>query len=753
MRIFGNIRQIYLKYKPIVLSQFIFSFLVVFLCTLIFNITSYRALSDKMLDWIIENNNRVLSNLYETIGSVIVSDAQKQYVKYRSDAMNNSYLDYYAFKPLIQNTLDVYRVQSYMKSVKNINDIVSGAAVFYVENNLVISDSVIYTDTYYSPRIEELKPYLDIVSYVSNYRHKNRFFAFSDGQALLMVRPVVSNHKVSYLFMISYDIGLLSDFLSNQISAENVNLIITDENGQAIFDLKGTYSGADMNAYPGFAPSFLENEGHYRAALENMNAVISHQTNAVNGWKYIFVSPMDSYMDSVFKIITDSAAKSVLFTLCLAFIAVMGLSVWQYKPFYSVVNFFVSVNRKKTGTERAGSISELLTGAKKEFERNEYKVNQTVTYYRENFAMWFLTEVPESADEIDKYRSMLNIEYAYSRFRVVSARCAPDGDSLALRQSLLNFQLRLREVFNASGSVGTFIRQGDIILGLINYQPEVFDFDGACLNLTLKHAGRFYIASGRENNEDGLPAAASDINPVSRALDCVYLYPEINYITRDFYDSLTNTAAPETDEAIGEIIYNLKSRLNVKAVSQINDLIPAMQNKRYGPGLAREVMQKLGREIDNTPGLNTGKKHELTNAIKNLNIFEMSEKIAGYISDNYAGADDGRRLISPAEELVRKTKDYIGKNLTSPQLGLSAAAESLNVTPPYLSRIFSGQTGKTFVEYVTDCKMEYARALLKGGTHGVSETARFIGYSQTSYFIKKYKERYGVTPSRDYAGK
>lgn len=102
---------------------------------------------------------------------------------------------------------------------------------------------------------------------------------------------------------------------------------------------------------------------------------------------------------------------------------------------------------------------------------------------------------------------------------------------------------------------------------------------------------------------------------------------------------------------------------------------------------------------------------------------------------------------SRQEQLVRDARAYMKRNFAQP-LRLDDVAEHLGISPYYLSRLFPGQAGFTFYEYLTDLRMEYARELLCGGGHTIDEVAALTGYESGNYFAKVFRRRTGMTPGR-----
>nr|WP_275446065.1 helix-turn-helix transcriptional regulator [Paenibacillus sp. ACRSA] len=63
-----------------------------------------------------------------------------------------------------------------------------------------------------------------------------------------------------------------------------------------------------------------------------------------------------------------------------------------------------------------------------------------------------------------------------------------------------------------------------------------------------------------------------------------------------------------------------------------------------------------------------------------------------------------------------------------------------------LKRAFKQQYGKSIHAYVIEKRMEKARELLESGEVSVSEAAHQVGYVNTSYFISRFRQMYGINP-------
>jgi AraC-like DNA-binding protein/mannose-6-phosphate isomerase-like protein (cupin superfamily) len=89
---------------------------------------------------------------------------------------------------------------------------------------------------------------------------------------------------------------------------------------------------------------------------------------------------------------------------------------------------------------------------------------------------------------------------------------------------------------------------------------------------------------------------------------------------------------------------------------------------------------------------------------------------------------------------------YIEDNYT--EASLSEYAERARLPLYQLSRMISRQTGKSFKEILLNRRMAQAEFLLRATRMPVEEIIPTVGYENTSYFYRVFKERRGMTPRR-----
>lgn len=101
--------------------------------------------------------------------------------------------------------------------------------------------------------------------------------------------------------------------------------------------------------------------------------------------------------------------------------------------------------------------------------------------------------------------------------------------------------------------------------------------------------------------------------------------------------------------------------------------------------------------------------------------------------------------------ICRKITEYIEKHFRDPALSVSEIADTLGMTASYLGSIFKKVHHRSILQYLSDLRIETAKALLKQGELKITEIAEASGYSDVYYFSKKFKKTCGCSP-KTYAG-
>jgi AraC-like DNA-binding protein len=100
---------------------------------------------------------------------------------------------------------------------------------------------------------------------------------------------------------------------------------------------------------------------------------------------------------------------------------------------------------------------------------------------------------------------------------------------------------------------------------------------------------------------------------------------------------------------------------------------------------------------------------------------------------------------NPTKTVVALIEKVIMTNLEE-DLSLEFIAEKVFLSPKYISRIFKEEKGINITQFITDSKLKKAAKLLIETNISLDELIKQIGFSSSNYFIKKFKEKYSITP-------
>lgn len=89
----------------------------------------------------------------------------------------------------------------------------------------------------------------------------------------------------------------------------------------------------------------------------------------------------------------------------------------------------------------------------------------------------------------------------------------------------------------------------------------------------------------------------------------------------------------------------------------------------------------------------------------------------------------------------------IEKNYCCCDISLMTLSSEIGVSPNYLSALLKKKTGKSFVDFLTQQRIEAARKMLRETSMKVREISEACGYSDQHYFSYCFKKYTGVSPN------
>ncbi|MGG7153421.1 helix-turn-helix domain-containing protein, partial [Clostridium neonatale] len=95
-----------------------------------------------------------------------------------------------------------------------------------------------------------------------------------------------------------------------------------------------------------------------------------------------------------------------------------------------------------------------------------------------------------------------------------------------------------------------------------------------------------------------------------------------------------------------------------------------------------------------------------------------------------------------------KAKEYIKNNYMDSDISVEKLCSELHISPTYFSTIFKKETDMSFVNYLTEIRLEEAIKLLNTTDYKTYIIAEKVGYQEANYFSYVFKKKFKVSPSK-----
>lgn len=205
--------------------------------------------------------------------------------------------------------------------------------------------------------------------------------------------------------------------------------------------------------------------------------------------------------------------------------------------------------------------------------------------------------------------------------------------------------------------------------------------------------------------------------------------------TRTMLEKFLNNGAEDAIDEFVDVYINELPEENLKSVLM----------RQYIIMDAYIVMMSFCEKIEGIEGEMQAQSEELKNSMKTIQTLEEIKNYIRMLLKKIIGVRDtisGRRY----SDIIEIAKDQIRKTYMSDEISLNTIAAEVGMSPSYFRSIFSKEMGKTFVEYLTEIRMDRAKELLMCSSMKTSEIGYEVGYKDPHYFSYIFKKTQNCTP-------
>lgn len=232
------------------------------------------------------------------------------------------------------------------------------------------------------------------------------------------------------------------------------------------------------------------------------------------------------------------------------------------------------------------------------------------------------------------------------------------------------------------------------------------------------------------------------------------LYGNTRAISIAEMDPQENADMPWEDPYIEKILKRIKMGEREPLQEAICEFTEALANSKMSLQKYRILIMELITEIfrfgaNNQINLETifGEDSDVYTQAMQL---ESPEALGEWLQENCLEIQ--RQVLSERSDttksFVTRAIEYVKEHYADSNLSIETICGYLNVSAAYFSTVFKKETGKTFINYLTDYRMEEALELLLTQNEKTYVIAAKVGYSDPNYFSYVFKKQFGMSPSK-----
>lgn len=476
--------------------------------------------------------------------------------------------------------------------------------------------------------------------------------------------------------------------------------------------------------------------------------------SSVNDWKFVSVVPIQVINRPLIIIRQIS-----LFTLCIIIlISLLGfkfITSWVYKP----LNMLVKATKERFNIVDSSNelhiINDVITTLSVQVEELKATIHKNEGLIENKTALEILNGNHANDNEIHNRLKLIGKPFIFSRCSIVILEMNKNV-FLTLpvdkREYITYKMLELVKThFNRECVSISLCNPFHRIVSIVNHESHLsylLDFD-----ILLQHLKEEMGLACNIAISD--PAASlSEISPIYDAA-CNYLkygfiYNYGNIFTHKHISKFEACEASADSILLDNLEFMLKSLKFTDLKNEISGNILLIREKGYSYNYTQNILLQIinmlcrvSRELDiQTDKFDKKRLLDQFNTIELLDdyvnwIYKLIDVYSNYVALRNSSID---------MEYVSKIKEYISSNIDN-QISLNSVADHFKMNTSYLSTFFKEASGMNFSDFVVNKKLEKAaELLLSPNALDINKIADIIGYSNTTYFTKLFKEKYGMTP-------
>lgn len=733
--------------------------------------TSYVFFTSSLNAEVEKVHSRMLSHTADQLSGNVLGKAQKLYL----DLATRTDVRYFFDNPIPGNYAKTKSIADDLKGIAAMYpDIVDSVAVYYRNEQAVISsmqgvaflDSVPGKVAVSTDWIERMNAADVPTLWIETRNVPVNANSGESGTELVTLVGAYPYNAAGKTAKGYYAVHLRADAFTDMIRSTDE----TDRGLQWIVDSAGhpiAVGNRNAQAAPADSAELLREvgaakpeRGSLKRTLGGIDYLLTYATLPYNDWKLIQATPVDDYNKNA------TAIQRTLVLICIAAIGI-GLIVSQmltlgiYGPLRSLLRtvkglFETPDPHNGKHENEFKTIDRIVSGLSVKMGELELTVQENEPIIRHNLVSGLLNRSIASSEELAERLRLLKMSWTepYScavLFRLEAA--LPNARSVEDEQIIVyNLVRELERAGEPEASITAIASSSNEISGIVRAEEKDETLLRRIAERLFAYAeDRFRIrpAAAWGGWVESPLAVHESYADAKTALAYRYFMPERRLFPHSEFGP-RQRSGEEIPESLTDVFAEaLRSRDPERVRSAVFELTERMERDCLSADYCHEKWKQwVGAYRQYVKDMNLKPADvldgELLDNFQRIsNIVQFRDWLLGAAEQTFRFVEE--RTRNRGSEAVERVKAFVETNLGQ-DVSLPVVAEHVCLHPRYLSQLFKEETGVNFVDYVNKRRLEAAARLIKTSDLNVEQIAGRVGFNTTAYFIKKFKEAYGVTP-------
>lgn len=500
----------------------------------------------------------------------------------------------------------------------------------------------------------------------------------------------------------------VKEVLNSASSLSAHSIFILDKDSRYISSNKKTvYSYTEKS----FKDAVLQESGQ----SPNRKIVLSSCKSKETAFSYYLLSPRSLFFENALNI------RNLVIIICasvafLGFLLSIVLSLRNYKPLKDIARKLSSITGENPSADEYKIIESAALHLKNKIDSEilHQIIDGTLPYSREYEAKEILPF---------EFNVAVIIDTGFKEFESIFNHCV--------------------EVFSHIPYSAILRKDNSLIVITLSFNGEFTPVLSELKKGLIEITEKLSVISGIGSPCDSAIDLYVSFKQAKSARSYHYISPQNSVFVFDELSSLPNLPEYFTS---ADFIKKFKTRNYEEMFAGLSELRQALKQDVYNISEIESLLFEIVFTINSTLPAGKEKRQLLLlygRMFEDKSIFDTIDQIESKLKTILNSSSDE----SLKSDMIKKIKDYIDKNFAE-DLSLNFFSSKFFIAPSYISTLFKNTCGVCLSDYIFDVRMEHAREMLENKAAKIDDVAIKCGFNNTSYFITRFKAKYGVSPNK-----